>query len=75
MSGLGKKAQMHRESVDGAVVDHQGMATVALVNPAQGVVGVLDLGFVRRRHFRLRAMQLTPHALPREARAISSRET
>ena len=64
LSGLGKKAQMHRESVDGPVVDHQGMAAVAFVNPAQSVVGVLYLGLVRRRHFRLRAMQLTPHGLP-----------
>jgi hypothetical protein len=40
LSGLGKKAQMHRESVDGPVVGYQGMATVAFVNPTQSVIGI-----------------------------------
>ena len=44
------------------------MATVGLVNPAQRVLGVLHLGLVRRRHLRLRAMQLAPHALAEERR-------
>ena len=56
MPGLGEKAQMYREAIDGPVVHHHGMATVAFVNPAQSVIGVLHLGLVRRRHFRLRAM-------------------
>ena len=33
LSRFGKKPQMHRIAVDGPVVDHQGMAAVAFVNP------------------------------------------
>ena len=46
----------------------QGMATVAFVNPAQSVGGVLYLGLGRRRHLRLRAMQLTPRVFPEQRR-------
>ena len=56
LSRLRKKAHMHHESVDGAVVGHQGMAAVALVDPAQGVRAVPYLGLVRLRHLRGRAM-------------------
>src|SRR5262245_15076857 len=59
---------MYRIAVDDPVVDHQGMAAVAFVNPRQSVIGVLDFGLVRRRHCRLRAMQVTPMVLPEKTR-------
>ena len=46
LSGLGNEGQVRREPVDGPVVNHQGMATVAFVNPAQGVVTLLYLKLI-----------------------------
>ena len=63
----GTIAEVRGEAVYGAVVDHEGMATVALVNPGQRVGVVLDLGgFILRRHLHSRAMQVPPRLFPEE---------
>src|SRR4029078_5737161 len=46
LARFGEIAPLRRETVDGTVVDHQRVAAVRLVNPAQGVRGLRDLGLV-----------------------------